>query len=91
MNTDAKAIHSLAVQIWRSLTDAQRSAMRRSRAAVIAHRRTVDALELRGLVNACAMPTPLGVLVRADGLAADAEDAKRIHRRRARARKAAAS
>lgn len=89
-SVNTRAIRSLAREIWAGLPLAQQTALRRSRAieggfalSMPTHIRTVRSLWSKGLaLEGGRGLSPLGVLVRAEGLAHDAEQARRRYSRR---------
>ena len=87
VSTDIETVRAHARLVWAGLTLAQRSALRRAGARLRwdVHARCRLALERSGLVCARQLElpylTPLGLLVREQGLAAEAESAKRKYRR----------
>jgi hypothetical protein len=89
-NVDARAIQQLARDLWAGLTTAQRDALRRARAIEGGYRldsptpvRTTRALWGKLLiVEGASVLEPLGLLVRAEGLAADRAAARRRFNRR---------
>lgn len=89
-NVDARAIQSLARELWAGLTLAQQAALRRARRQpggysleASTHARVVESLRSKVLVGEGSRDLePLGVLVRAEGLGVTAEQARRRYGRR---------
>lgn len=89
-NVDARSIAALARGMWAGLTIAQRAALRRACAIEGGYRldsptpsSTTRALWGRSLVmTGTSGLSPLGLLVRAEGLAADSEAARRRYSKR---------
>lgn len=89
-NADARAITSLARALWDGLTLAQRAALRRARSIDGGYAlnsptpmNTTRALWGRSLVmTGTSGLSPLGLLVRAEGLAVDSEAARRRYSKR---------
>ena len=91
ITTNARAIQALALETWSALTLAQRAALRRARSHVDVpacrlasdtHGRTVSALVEHGLADEWRWLTPLGALVREQGLEQTAREARRRFSRR---------
>lgn len=87
-SVNTRAIQSLAREIWEGLTTAQQTALRRARKvhggymlSMPVNKRTADSLRDKRLADGDDV-TPLGALVRAEGIEATAEQAKRRYCRR---------
>lgn len=93
VRVDINAVRACALLVWRGLTDAQRSALRRASPsygcdlAARGHGRAIAALHRLGLATMDSGPSPLtlvGKLVREVGLDDDAAAARRRYAKRRR-------